>query len=305
MVITLMKLQKSINSGKKTSVTYLLKLLTVLILLTALSGGGSFAAERNKYRVLVARPGKNVTTQLRVYAINEEEARENVALNGWQILSIEQIMDAQTNTITRGQAPESFSITLTKVGEGEMIPEGTISVFGGDSLEISLKPGPCEKLGKLLYNSQELDVTGETHLIENIDKDGYVVAVFDANGSQCSDKGIFSKDLLEVGAVYFDLGVFQKELSEEKKAMLSSLLKEKSYVIIGHTDDVHVVPNSEYKNNFQLSVKRAKFLMDKLKEMGLSEEKITIVGLGPAFPAAPNKEEGQPLNRRAVVYERR
>lgn len=303
---TLTKQLKNINSAIKTTVISLLKLLTVLIIFAALSGGDSFALERQKYRIIVARPDSNITTQLRVYAENEEEARENVALNGWQILSIEP-MDTETtsgNMQLRGaESGGSFSINISKVGEGRIIPEGEIPVAAGDSLEVSFVPGPCEKIGRVIHDGREVSITGPDHTFD-ISKDGYIVAVFDENGTECADSGILSRNLTEAGALYFELGEFTAELTAENRAMIQSADPEKSYVVIGHTDDVRVIPNKEYADNFQLSVKRAGFMKKHLTDAGISADMIETVGLGPAFPAAPNKEDGQPLNRRAVLYVR-
>lgn len=244
---------------------------------------------------------------MRVYAENEEEARENVALNGWQILSIEEVMaQPMQDTQMRGaEAAASFSMSVTKVGEGTVEPEGDVQVAQGDSLQVSFKPGPCEKLGKLIYNGQEVMPSDSTYTLDNVQKDGFVVAVFEHNGTACEDNGIFNANLTEVGSVYFKLGEFTKKLTDDDMKAIAAANPDKNYVIIGHTDDVHVVPNKEYADNFQLSVKRAQFLMKQLTDKGFKSDMIKTVGLGPAFPAAPNKKEGQPLNRRAVLYERR
>jgi len=306
-VIILKKQQNNISLAIKIFANSLLKLLSLIIVILAISGGDSFAYERTRYNVIVARPGKNVTTQLRVYAENLEEARENVALNGWQILSIEEYKGA-TDGSMRGataDAGTSYMMSVTKIGEGEVEPSGDISVASGDSLMLSFKPGPCEKISKVIFNGTEVVPSGATQTFDGISKDGYAVVIFDKNGSECSDNGIFSKDLSEVVTIYFALGEFKKQIPEDKMQIINSVAADKEYVIIGHTDDVRVIPNKMYEDNFQLSVKRAKYLMDKLTKAGISADKIKIVGLGPAFPVAENMKEGQPLNRRAVLYERR
>jgi outer membrane protein OmpA-like peptidoglycan-associated protein len=258
----------------------------------------------------VTRPGKNVTTQLRVYAENEEEARENVALNGWQILSIEEQMPAMTSGSMRGMDadasadPAAFLMKITKVGEGEVMPEGDVNVVSGDSLMLKLIPGACEKIGSIIVDGDISTPESDEFTIDDITKDGNVVVVFEKNGSGCDDNGIFSANLKNIGAVYFALGKFTKELADDERAVLDSVSSGKEYVIIGHTDDVKVIPNPEYSDNFQLSVKRADFFKKFLLDKGIGENSIKTIGLGPAFPAAENKKEGQPLNRRAILYER-
>ena len=281
-----------------------LKLLSALLVILVIYGGDSHAFERTKYKVIVTRPGKNVTTQLRVYAEDAEEARENVALNGWQILSIEPYTPGDKTVMRGTEAGEAYKISITTVGNGSTEPADNADVQAGDDLLITLKPGPCDKLSKLIYNGSEVEIAGDSHTIEGIEKDGFLVAIFEENGSECSDNGILSKNLKELQVLYFALGKFQTELTSEESDMLKTLSKDHKYVIIGHTDDLKVTPNKKFTNNFDLSVKRAQFISNILIGNEISDNNIKIVGLGPSFPAAPNKKEGQPQNRRAVLYER-
>jgi len=300
-----MKQQKNTNSERTTTVTCLLRLLILILISSVISGGDSFAAERNIYKVIVARPGNNITTQMRVYAENEEEARENVALNGWQILSIELSNSASTALRGAEGTAAAHLLSISVVGQGELEPMGDVSVQPGDSLMLNIKPGACEKLGKLIHDGSEVMVNGDSHTFEEIVKDGYIVAVFEKNGSACGDNGIFSENLKEVGAIYFSLGKYTKELTEDETKIIGSVLQGKKYVVIGHTDDVKVVPNKEFSNNFHLSVKRAEYVRELITGESIDSESVKIIGLGPAFPDAENKKGGQPLNRRAVLYERR
>lgn len=305
------KQQRNSNLAKRTTATSILKVLSLIIILIALSGGDSYANQRKKFRFIITRPNTNVTTILRVYADNEEDARENVALNGWQIISVEEIPE-KTDTQSapkmqmRGaEAGQTFSISVSKVGEGKIEPSGDVSVTKGDSLEISFEPGPCDKVTKLIYNGKEIIPKNDKYTLDSIEKDGYIVAVFAKNGTACEDNGILSSSLKEDGAINFALGEYTKKLTDEDKKLIDAVKPDKTYVIIGYTDDVQVVPNKEYADNFQLSQKRAKFLLQKLADKGIKTDGIKTIGLGPAFPVAPNKKEGQPLNRRAVLYERR
>lgn len=283
-------------------------------MILAVLSGGADANERRIYKVLITRPNSNITTQMRVYAENEEEARENVALNGWQIISVEPDGPAAYRGAVEtrqaaasaqiGSQPMSGSskhlVTVTKIGKGQIHPIGKFSVSDGANVRFRLKPDPCETLVKLAVNGNIVDVSDKFNL-KNIRKDTYVVAVFRKNGTQCEQNNVNDSDLKEVAIVYFDLGKYKTHVSKSVSGVLNSLSSKKHYVIIGHTDDVRVIPNVEYKDNYQLSSKRAKFVRSKLNV----SEHIKIIGMGPAYPVAPNKKNGQPLNRRAVVYERR
>jgi len=264
------------------------------------------------YKLIVARPGSNVTTILRIYAENREEAVENTALNNWQIINvIEPDAVKSSETEMRGEESgetsglgDTYNIIVTKVGEGMVEPEGTVGVTEGDSLMLKFMPGPCKKIGNVIYNGIKQEISGDTHIIDDVSANGSVVAVFSKNGSQCEDNGILSANLRELGSVYFKLGEYKSKLTDDINKIIAGTTSEKYYVVIGHTDDVKVVPNKEFGDNFQLSVKRARFLLDHLTGSKVKAENVKVIGLGPAFPAAPNKKEGQPLNRRAVLYER-
>ncbi|TCK61736.1 OmpA family protein [Seleniivibrio woodruffii] len=292
---------------------YLRKFLSVLVIFAVLYGGNSFAAERSFFRVIVAKPDSNVTTQMRVWAESEEEARENVALNGWQILSIEQSTPGapyNPSTAVRGAdsgakvSPSDHLVNVTKIGEGDIQPIGKLTVKDGENVDFKLKPGPCQTLTKLVVNGEQVEVS-DSYSLKNVKTDTYVVAFFDKNGRECDSNGIKDKDLKEIAIIYFDLGKFSTTVKKDTAELLKTLSKNKKYVIIGHTDDVRVIPNVEYKDNMELSIRRAGFAKARLLGNGIPSSSIKLMGMGPAYPVAPNKPEGQPLNRRAVIYERR
>lgn len=308
-----MQLSKDTNSETQTTELSLLKILSLIILVfIVIAGGDSYASTKKIYKLIVARPGSNVTTIMRVYAENKVEAVENTALNNWQIINvIDPDAPEPSETEMRGEdsgetatTEEMYSIIVTKVGEGMVEPEGTVSVTEGDSLMLKFIPGPCEKIGNVIYNGTKQEIIGDTHLIENISSNGSIVTVFSKNGNNCEDNGILSANLKELGMIYFDLGKYEAKITDDISKVFAATTGEKDYVIIGHTDDVKVVPNKSFEDNFQLSSKRAKFLLDHLIGSKVKAENVKVIGLGPAFPAAPNKKEGQPLNRRAVLYER-
>lgn len=284
-------------------------MLLSLTIFTALYGGSSHADDRTMFRVIITRPNTDITTQMRVWAENEEEARENVALNGWQILSIEKYSpgsiyrgtgDSQSNQAETAAQTTDVNVIVSKVGEGDIQPFGKQTVKSGDSIDFKLKPAPCQTLEKLAVNGELVDVT-DTYQLANIIKDTYVVAFFNKNGNECEKNKIDDSDLKEIAVVYFNLGKFKTSIPEDVKSLVKGLSKKKKYVIIGHTDDVRVIPNVEYKDNMELSNRRAKFVKNSL---GFDSD-VKLMGMGPAYPVAPNKKDGQPLNRRAVIYERR
>ncbi|WP_022851738.1 OmpA family protein [Limisalsivibrio acetivorans] len=112
-------------------------------------------------------------------------------------------------------------------------------------------------------------------------------------------------NLTEITTLYFNIGEFTAEIPAEVSAELDKLDAEKDYVILGHTDSLAVIGNNGYDTNFSLSRRRADFLKSLLVQRGISSMNISTIGLGTLRPDAENTPEGQRLNRRAELYERR
>jgi len=81
---------------------------------------------------------------------------------------------------------------------------------------------------------------------------------------------------------------------------LAKLLKEQPDLrlhVVGHTDDV-----GELKANLSVSKRRAQWLVNQLKQAGVSAGRLRSDGVGPLAPVASNKtEEGRGKNRRVEL----
>jgi len=67
-------------------------------LLILISGGGSlFAVVRGKYNVLAEKVDTGIKTEFVVYSRSDTEAKEEVSLNGWRVLSVKKIADDYHN----------------------------------------------------------------------------------------------------------------------------------------------------------------------------------------------------------------
>jgi len=76
--------------------------LQVIIIMSLLYGGGKvFSDIRHKYRVMAEKVGSGVKTVFLVYSDTEENAKEEVALNGWKILEIRNVEDTAAFTIEK------------------------------------------------------------------------------------------------------------------------------------------------------------------------------------------------------------
>lgn len=71
--------------------------------------------------------------------------------------------------------------------------------------------------------------------------------------------------------------------------------------VVGHTDDVGAL---DYNND--LSRRRAEKVVNALVTSGISQERLTPIGIGPAAPIGSNdSEEGRALNRRVELVKRK
>jgi outer membrane protein OmpA-like peptidoglycan-associated protein len=99
----------------------------------------------------------------------------------------------------------------------------------------------------------------------------------------------------------FDSDELRGEAEEGLQAIvddLSEFAGDRPLLVEGHTDDVGT---ADY--NLDLSLRRAQRVADWLADhLGISQDRIEVVGHGLAFPAASNDtEEGRAQNRRVVI----
>jgi len=91
--------------------------------------------------------------------------------------------------------------------------------------------------------------------------------------------------------------------SEPQLAEIVKLLKDDpslSVLVVGHTD-----MQGGFEYNMDLSRRRAQRVVEALAEDGISKDRLSPVGVGPAAPVASNdSEEGRALNRRVEIVKR-
>lgn len=126
------------------------------------------------------------------------------------------------------------------------------------------------------------------------------------------DRGMirFASDLT------FDLGSAEvRQQADEGLRQLARIVRDLGgdyeLRIVGHTDDVPVT-NPEnvrrFEDNWGLSAFRAISVMRKLSEMGISEQRMAVVGHGEHHPAVPHQrdDQGRPrgteANRRVEIF---
>ncbi|BAI79920.1 hypothetical protein DEFDS_0426 [Deferribacter desulfuricans SSM1] len=64
--------------------------LLIIIFITGISGG----ANKRLFKALVQKPG-SISTVIYVYDLSVDSAKENIALNGWKVLQIEEVSNGK------------------------------------------------------------------------------------------------------------------------------------------------------------------------------------------------------------------
>jgi hypothetical protein len=114
-----------------------------------------------------------------------------------------------------------------------------------------------------------------------------------------------SPKLKYILTVYFDPCKYSTILDNKTIDTLKSLNEKGEYIVYGHTDSVPTITKDDFRNNYELSLKRAKFLKDFIVNISnIPLNNIKIVGLGEFYPLVDNNIDGARLNRRAEIYER-
>ena len=106
-------------------------------------------------------------------------------------------------------------------------------------------------------------------------------------------------------SIYFEPCGYSVLIDNETLTKIKSLDSTKHYIIYGHTDSMPPKRIKDFKNNYELSIKRAEFLKNFIISVtGIPADSINIVGLGEIYPKVDNTVSGAYENRRAELYER-
>ncbi len=95
----------------------------------------------------------------------------------------------------------------------------------------------------------------------------------------------------------WDLKVGTLPLLQRQAGLLNSSFKDIKIQVCGHTDST-----GTQEQNLELSIQRARAVMDYLVTQGVARERIVPMGFAAAYPLAPNAtEEGRSQNRRTEI----
>ncbi len=281
--------------------------------------------EKYQYKLVIENNKSKVVTNMDVYAYSEGDAKSEVELNGWTVIFISKIEKGLINE--ESLIEDNTDLLKTYALPNKIVIRSPIEDYlidnespKGDEIDI-LVAGTLPPVDNLTLDDNNTGAKdNSSYLNELYDGpmiDPFANSVLDNNslqgdGSDFASTNNFtpaSEDLKLVSTSYNNLGVIKPngiiEGTDFKK-----LDKDKQYVIFGFSDDVPVTSNSRYRNNFELSLKRAKFIKDKLLSLGFKIENIKFYGLGTMYPVVKSEGhlsdlEPMPENRRVEIYEYR
>ncbi len=301
-----------------------------LFLISLIIGGVDLSYSQDSrtkytYKLVVENNKSKVVTNIHVDAYTEDDAKSEVELNGWTVIFINKIED---DLIDR----ESFIEDNTDLLKSYRLPDKIVIRSPIEDFVIEDET-PSEDKIDILVEGMVLPVDNLTVVDNGTDRkdngsymnelydgpmiDPFAGSVLDNNslegdGSDFGSTNSFtpaSDTLNLVSKSFNDLGVIKPNGIIEGLDF-TKLDKNKQYVIFGFSDDVPVTSNSRYRNNFELSLKRARFIKDKLLSLGFKVENMKFYGLGTTYPVAKSEGnlsdlEPMPENRRVEIYEYR
>lgn len=203
--------------------------------------------EQNMYEVKIENNMSKVITTMTVMAVTEQEAYDNVALNGWTVIGVRLIKERVKD-------------------------EYTLST---DYIKTEI-PNKIE-----LENAIEIPAEQES-----VKEKGMVVSKESGNKNVADNLNLVptSKDLELILTIHFQLGDVAPIFDDKISKLFDSLPKDRVYVLFGNADDVAVGRHATYSNNYELSYLRADHIKKLLIEKGYNADKIKTIGLGTGYP---------------------
>ncbi len=217
------------------------------------------------YEVKIENNMSKVITTMTVMAVTEQEAYDNVALNGWTVIGVRLIKERVKD-------------------------EYTLST---DYIKTEI-PNKIE-----LENAIEIPAEQES-----VKEKGMVVSKESGNKNVADNLNLVptSKDLELILTIHFQLGDVAPIFDDKISKLFDSLPKDRVYVLFGNADDVAVGRHATYSNNYELSYLRADHIKKLLIEKGYNADKIKTIGLGTGYPLEKSGKKGSLKNRRVEIY---
>ena len=217
------------------------------------------------YEVKIENNLSKVITTMTVMAMTEQEAYDNVALNGWTVIGVKLIKERVKDEYTL-----STDYIKTEI-PNKIELEDAIEIPAAKELE---------EESRIIVSKE----SGNKNVADNLN----LVPT--------------SKDLELILTIHFQLGNVSPIFNDDISKLFDSLPKDKNYVLFLNVDDVAVGRHATYSNNYELSYLRADHIKKLLIEKGYNADKIRTIGLGTGYPLEKNSKKGSLKNRRVEIY---
>lgn len=225
--------------------------------------------ELNNYEVTIENNASKVVTSMTIKALTEQDAKNNVSLNGWSVIGVKLIPD--------NEQKETYDLSADSVNT--VIPEKVEleNAVGNYSDNLTSR-----KKAELSVNADNL-TAGNMAVADNI--------------NLLPD----SPELEYLFTINFGFGNVNPLYNDNISSMLDNLSKDREYIIFGNADEVSVGERAPYGSNYELSYLRAEHIKKVLIERGFSADKIKTVGLGVRYPIEKTGKSSL-KNRRVEIY---
>lgn len=218
------------------------------------------------YEVKIENNLSKVITTMTVMAMTEQEAYDNVALNGWTVIGVK---------LLKERVKDGYTLSTDYIKTE--IPN---KIELEDAIVIPDVKEPIHENNRLVASKE----SGNKNIADNLN----LVPT--------------SKDLELIVTIHFPLGDVAPIFDDNVSRLFNSLSKDKDYVLFGNADDVTVGKHATYSNNYELSYLRANHIKNLLVEKGYNADKIRTIGLGTGYPLEKSGKQGSLKNRRVEIY---
>lgn len=225
------------------------------------------------YEVRIENNISKVITTMTVMAQDEQQARENVSLNGWSVIGVKLLKERVKETYNLS----SDSVATTIPNKIDL--EGAINIPAAENkAQAQKKETPKSNENIVSKESGNKNVADNLELLPT------------------------SNELELILTIHFNLGNVSPVFNDNVSRIFEKLPKDRDYVLFGNADEVRVGKNATYGSNYELSYLRAEHIKKLLIEKGYNADKIRTVGLGTRYPLEKNGKKGSFKNRRVEIY---
>ena len=225
------------------------------------------------YEVRIENNISKVITTMTVMAQDEQQARENVSLNGWSVIGVKLLKERVKETYNLS----SDSVATTIPNKIDL--EGAINIPAAENKEqAQKKETPKSNENIVSKESGNKNVADNLELLPT------------------------SNELELILTIHFNLGNVSPVFNDNVSRIFEKLPKDRDYVLFGNADEVRVGKHATYGSNYELSYLRAEHIKKLLIEKGYNADKIRTVGLGTRYPLEKNGKKGSFKNRRVEIY---